>query len=286
LKTLLIDYFLIKLIQLTNKTTLANSDLSKIYEKYLKLRYKPVGMYFSKTLPEGRLRFQHNLLYRCVVKHAFNAARHGGCSIMQADRGCIGGLWWSGFSKKAPKGLAFFLTKGRDGFFGGRGERFKKDGRTLGKMFKEPGRVKHPEGSKYIVYQQLRKIPSDVKVEFVLFFANPTKISELVMLSNYAHHKTNLVRAPAGSGCMSVLNFPLQLAEEPEPDAVLGYWDLFARRFMPKNVLTFVIRPWFAKDLAEDIPESFLAYNAPYTLKDEIRRLVTRRKRKKNKKKR
>ena len=82
---------------------------------------------------------------------------------------------------------------------------------------------------------------------------------------------------------MSVLNFPLQLAQEPEPDAVLGFWDLFARRYMPKNVLSIAIRPWFAEDLAKDIPESFLAYQDPYTLKYEVRRFFERRKRSKEK---
>ncbi|NHJ32843.1 MAG: hypothetical protein FK732_08270 [Asgard group archaeon] len=261
-------------------SSLSNRDISKIFVKYLKLRYKPVGMYYSGELPLGRLRYQHRFLYRCIVKHAFNASRYGGSSILQAERGCIGGQWWSGFSKKAPKGLAFFLTKGREGFFGGRGERFKKDARTVRGVFKEPGPVKQPEGTKYIIYQQLRKIPDNVKVEFVLFFANPKEISELVTLCNYARHKSELVRAPGGSGCMSVMNFPLQLEQEPEPDAVLGFWDLFARRFMPKNILTLAIRPWFAEDLAKDIPESFLAYQAPYTFKYELKRFLTRRKKK------
>ena len=257
---------------------LSNSEISQIFKKYLKLRYKPVGMYFSSELPKGKLRYQHQLLYRCITKHAFNASRFGGSSILQADQGCVGGQWWAGFRKRAPKGLAIFLTKGRRGYFGGRGERFKKDVRTAGRVFKEPGPVKHPDGTKYIIYQQLRKIPEDVKIEFILFFANPKEISELVTLCNYARHETNLVRAPGGSGCMSVLNHPLQLAQEQEPDAVLGFWDLFARRYMPKNILSLAIRPWFAEDIAIDIPESFLAYPSPYTIKGELRRLIDRRK--------
>jgi len=31
---------------------LSNSEISQIFEKYLKLRYKPVGMYFSSELPK------------------------------------------------------------------------------------------------------------------------------------------------------------------------------------------------------------------------------------------
>ena len=188
----------------------------------------------------------------------------------------------AGLRNRAPKGLAIFLANGRTGYFGGRAERFKKDVRTAGRIFQEPGPVKQPQGAKFFIFQRLKEIPEETKIEYILFFGNPKTISKLITLCNYGHHKTDLVRAPAGSGCMSVLNFPLQLAPEPEPDAVLGFWDLFARSSMPRNTLTLAVRYWFAENMAKDIPNSFLAHKAPFTILGELKLLLNKMKKRKD----
>ena len=261
---------------------LQNKEIHLLFQKHLRLRLKPIGMYFADELPKGKIRVQYKLFNRCIVKHIYKAARFGKSSVIQSDKGCVGGQWWAGFRKRAPKGLAIFLANGRPGYFGGRAERFKKDVRTAGKVFQEPGPVKIPEGKKYIIFQRLKEIPDEIEIEYLLFFGNPKTISKLITLCNYAHHKSNLVRAPAGSGCMSVLNFPLQLASEPEPDAVLGFWDLFARSSLPRNILTLAVKHWFAEDMARDIPNSFLAHKAPYTILGELKLFIDKMKKRKD----
>jgi uncharacterized protein (DUF169 family) len=259
-----------------NCERISNFDIAQTFKKYMKLKYHPLGVYFSDTKPENKVRIQGRIINMCITKHAFKAAKYGRMSIVQKGCGCVGGQWWSGFSPRAPKGLTFFLSKGREGIFGGRAERYKKDTKVASRLFKDPGPVILDQNTRYIVFRRLKEIPDEQEIEYVLFFIEPTNIAQFSTIANYSRHIPNVFRAPAGSGCMSILNYPL-LMEEEEPDAIMGIWDMFARRFLPKNILSLSIRRWFAEDLANDIPESFLAYSKPYTLKGELKRLFKKK---------
>ncbi|MFX0099052.1 MAG: DUF169 domain-containing protein [Candidatus Hodarchaeota archaeon] len=259
---------------------LSNKEIAHVFQKYGKLKHKPIAMYYTNVLPSGKVRHQRTIIGRCIPPFAFKASRKGGTSLLEAGRGCPGGLWWAGFSKVAPKGLANFLAHGREGSFGDRAEHFKRNVKLAAGVFKAPGPVEQPPGNKYISFQRLEDIPDDVKIEFVLFFTNPLGIARLVTLCHYGHPEHSIVRAPGGSGCMSVLNHPLQLKPAPEPDAVMGIWDLFARKSMPRNILSLAVRRWFAEEMAKDIPSSFMNQLAPFTTKGELTLLFKKLRRK------
>ena len=260
---------------MSDEASLPNAEIGRRFETYGKLKYKPLGVYFSENLPKGTIRRQHTILNRCIPVHALKAAYSGKISIISAEQGCLGGRWWAGFSKP-PKGLAVFVSQGREKVFGGRAERYKKTAALVAGLMRDPGPVKQPPGNKYIVFQRLREIPDNIKIEFVLFFASPTEMASLVTLCYFSHNEDNIIRAPTGSGCQSILSFPMVMQDAPEPDAVMGLWDLFARRSLPQNILTLAIRRWYAEEMAIDIPQSFLAHAAPFTLKGELILLLRR----------
>ncbi|MHA1229748.1 MAG: DUF169 domain-containing protein [Candidatus Helarchaeota archaeon] len=249
---------------------LTNKEIEKRFLKYMKLRYMPLGMFFSSELPKGKVRYQGKIINRCIVGHIFKAASRGKISIIMRDKGCPGGQYWSGFRKKLPRGWALFLSKGRDDVLGGRAERFKKDPKLAVKMLKDPGPVKLPEKTNYIVYQRLKQIPDDQKIEFVLFFVEPNDMAKIITLINYARHVPHIIRASAGSGCMSLLVYPLNLEKYPNADAVMGIWDCFARRNIPRNIISIALRRWLVEEMAINMPESFLAHIPPFTIKGEI----------------
>ncbi|NVM29978.1 MAG: DUF169 domain-containing protein [Candidatus Helarchaeota archaeon] len=262
---------------------LPNREIAKRFEKYVKLLYMPLGMYFSETKPPGKVRRQRMIINRCIVGHVFKAAKWGGSSIIMKGAGCPGGQFWAGFRKKIIRGWASFLTKGRPDVLGGRAERMKKDVNVATRIIKEPGPIALPEGTNFIVYRPLREIPDDQPLEFILFFVDPERMAKLITLCNYARHAPYMVRAPAGAGCMSILNFPLLMKKAPEPDAVMGVWDLYSRMSIPHHILTLTIRRWLVEDMALDIPESFLAHTPPFTVWGEIKHFFKKLKRNKNK---
>lgn len=270
---------------MTNKPSLTNSEIAHRFIKYVDLTYYPLGVYFSETVPSGKVRRQRLIRNRCIVGHVFKAAKWGGSSIIMKGKGCPGGQYWSGFRKTIIKGWASFLTKGNPKVLGGRAERMKKDVNVATKIIREPGPVVLPEGTNYVVYQPLQEISDEQELEFILFYVDPEKMAKLITLCHYARHAPYMVSAPAGSGCMSILNFPLLMKKAPEPDAVMGVWDLYARMSIPHQSLTLAIRRWLVEEMALDIPESFLAHTPPFTFKGELIRFFKKLKKgKKNSK--
>ncbi len=272
---------------MSEKKGMPNAELAARFDKYAKFKYKPLGVYFCDDLPAGKIRYGTNVFNRCIPRLAFFAAAKGKPSVVSADRGCPGGLWWAGFSKYPPRGITVFIsTGGRWDCFGGRGEHLKKNTARAAHVLKYPGPVKRPAGSKYIVFQRLKEIPDGQKIEFVLFFVrNPDDMSTMINLLHFNRDDNNFVHSPGGSGCQALLNFPLLMKQEPEPDAVMGFWDPVARRHLPKNLLSITARRWLVEDVARDIHETFLAYPPPFTHKGQLPLLFKKFKRKLQEKK-
>jgi uncharacterized protein (DUF169 family) len=253
---------------------ITNAEIGRLFDKYAHLQYKPLGMYFASELPDvpkGKIRVQHILPNWCIPATAFAAARHGKISVVSGDRGCVGGRWWTGFSHYPPRGISVFLAKGGvDNSFGGRGERIKKTPALGACVIKNPGPVKQPPGTRYICFQRLREIPDDRMIEYVLFFCKPNDMLKIVSFIHFGRSDVSIVRAPAGSGCQGIVTFPLLMAEEPVPDAVMGMWDPLANRRMPKHMQTIAVRRWLVAEFAPDIPETYVNHVPVFTLRSEI----------------
>ena len=260
-----------------DKNNLSNQDIANRFSKYMNLSYSPLGMYFSNELPKGKTKTQGKIFRRCIVGHVFKASKKGSASIIQKGKGCPGGQFWSGFRKKVPNGWIHFLTHGKEDVMGGRAEHFKKDIKVAVKTIKDPGPVKETEEHQYIVYQRLNDIPDTQKIEFIVFFIKPDNMAKLITLLNYGRHVPYSVKAAAGSGCMSLLNYPLKMKEKPEVEGIMGIWDTFARKTIPKHVLTLSLRRWIVEEMAQNAPESFLAHTPPFTPKGEITRFFKKK---------
>ena len=92
----------------------------------------------------------------------------------------------------------------------------------------------------------------------VVFFASPDILAGLFTLANYALESTDAVYAPFGSGCSTILTYPLKETEKEKPRAILGMFDVSARPMVEKDILTLAM-PYsiFLKFLA-NISGSFL----------------------------
>ncbi len=266
---------------MSEKKGLSNLEIATRFDRYAKFKYKPLGVYFCDTLPSGKIRLGTNLFNRCLPRLAFFAAAKGKASVVDEGHGCPGGLWWAGFSKYPPRGITVFLsTGGRWDCFGGRGEHLKKNTARAAHVITYPGTVKRPANTRYIVFQRLKEIPDGQKIEYLLFFVKPDDMGTMINLLHFNRDENGFVRSPGCSGCQSILNFPLLMKQEPEPDGVMGFWDPVARRHLPKNLLSIAVRRRLVEDVAHDIHETFLAYPSPFTLKGEIPLLFKKLKRK------
>jgi uncharacterized protein YceK len=77
-------------------------------------------------------------------------------------------------------------------------------------------------------------------------------------LTNYALERTDAVYAPFGSGCGTILTYPLKEAGKEQPRATLGMFDVSARPMVEKDFLTLAMPYSIFLKLLENVSGSFL----------------------------
>src|SRR4030042_1875798 len=90
----------------------------------------------------------------------------------------------------------------------------------------------------YCVFKPIEQFQSGIEPEVVAFFAPPDVLSGLFTLTNYALERTDAVFTPFGSGCGTILTYPLKEAGKEQPRAILGMFDVSARPMIEKDALT------------------------------------------------
>jgi hypothetical protein len=94
--------------------------------------------------------------------------------------------------------------------------------------------------------------------EVVIFFARPDIIAGLFTLSNYDEVEPNAVFAPFSAGCGSIVHYPYLEKDSDRPRSILGMFDVSARPYVPKDILSFAIPMNKFVRMIENMDESFL----------------------------
>jgi hypothetical protein len=92
----------------------------------------------------------------------------------------------------------------------------------------------------------------------VVFFAPPDILSGLFTLTNYSLETLEGVSAPFGSGCSSILTYPVKEAGKDQPHAILGMFDVSARPMVERDILTLAMPYSIFLKLLENVSGSFL----------------------------
>jgi len=110
----------------------------------------------------------------------------------------------------------------------------------------------------YCVFKPIDQFERDKEPEVVIFFAPPDILSGLFTLMNYALERTDAVYAPFGSGCGTILTYPLKEAVKEQPRATLGMFDVSARPMVERDFLTLAMPYSIFLKLLENVSGSFL----------------------------
>ena len=193
--------------------------------------------------------------FTCMIGQLAPVIRKGQTlSFTQETFGCFGGVRYSGFPSEYNPDFKYFLSCGIPGKL--EGERYKKTP-ELAEQYVKDMPVPPAEG-KYIVFKRWDKLGEGDEPQAVVFFASPDVISGLFTLANFAVRGPQAVIAPFGSGCGSIISYPLAERDRDEPRAVLGMFDVSARPFVKKGVLSFAVPMKKFAQMVEDMDESFL----------------------------
>lgn len=232
--------------------------------KAINLKNSPVAVILTDVKPETGMQFKEGT-WGCIASMMAVTASKG--KTVYFDRktyGCRGGGTSIGFGdcyKDFP--IDYFLSTGI--------KNHKTNVQTRISIEEGEAYIKTPELAKkfieslpmrdiaeeYVVLKPLKEVSDNEKAEMVIFLVNPDMLSALVVLANYGRDNYENVRAPFGAGCQSILHGYAE-NEKEKPKAIIGCFDVSARKYIDKNLLSFTIPYKLYLEMNANVKGSFL----------------------------
>jgi uncharacterized protein (DUF169 family) len=169
--------------------------------------------------------------------------------------GCPGGKKYLGFAENLMPDFEYFLSCGIPGKM--EGERYKKTPEMVKEyMQKHAPAMKAP--GRFIIFKRWDKLEEADNPEVVIFYTRPDVLAGLFTLASFDEAEQNMVIAPFGSGCASIVQYPYLETKEAAPRAIIGMFDISARPFVPADMLTFAVPLSKFTRMVDNMEESFL----------------------------
>ena len=225
----------------------------KQFREILGLKESPFGIYYTNDKPEGLT--PREGISGCMMGLLQSARRKGTTVYFDREHfGCPGGAYYMGFFESPRPKIEYFLSCGIPGEM--EGERYIKTPERAREYFTRMIPRRAP--ATYCVFKPIDQILSGTDPEVVVFFAPPDILSGLFTLTNYALERTDAVSAPFGSGCGTILTYPLKEAGKEQPHAILGMFDVSARPMIEKDILTLAMPYSVFLKVLDNVSGSFL----------------------------
>ncbi len=225
-----------------------------LWKKYFNNAELPLTFYYTNE--EGHAEaVKPGSVPRCFIG-ALVKVREGQSLAFDVDAvGCPGGKRYLGFAQEIMPDFEYFLSCGIPGKL--EGERYKKSPEMVKDfMARHSPAMKAP--GRYIVFKRWDKLEKADSPEVVIFFARPDALSGLFTLASFDEAEQNMVIAPFGSGCSSIVQDPYLEVNSPNPRGVIGMFDVSARPFVPDDILTFAAPISKFIRMIDNMEESFL----------------------------
>jgi len=223
------------------------------FRQTLGLKESPLGAYYTNDKPEGVM--PKPGVSGCMIGYLQNARKKGKTVYFDKEHfGCPGGAYYMGFFESPMPKLDYFLSCGIPGEM--EGERYVKTPELAREFIAKRKPARAP--ASYCVFKPIEKFQKERKPQVVIFFAPPDILSGLFTLTNYALERVDGVNTPFGSGCSTILTYPLEESSKDHPQAILGMFDVSARPAVGKDVLTLAMPYSVFLKLLENVSGSFL----------------------------
>jgi len=226
----------------------------------------PLVFQYTDELGEGPLSPKRNAVV-CIVGQ-LDKPRRGETLYFNAEGvNCRGGKRYMGFAQTIMPGFEYFLSCGIPGKL--KGEHYKKAPEFADAMIKRIPPYQAP--GKYLVFKRWDKLTEDDQPEVVFFFAEADVLSALYSLANYDESDPNAVITPHCAGCAHIVHFPYLERLSDHPRAVIGMFDIHARPYVQKSVLSFAAPMSKFRRMVDNMDDSFL----PRELWTRVKRRIT-----------
>jgi hypothetical protein len=109
-----------------------------------------------------------------------------------------------------------------------------------------------------------------------IFFATPDVLSGLFTLAGYdEENPNNVITAPFGAGCATMIDYPLRELESGRSRPVFGMFDVSARPCLSANLLSFAVAWPKLVRMVANMDESFLITRSWDKVKARISRSIS-----------
>ncbi len=147
----------------------------------------------------------------------------------------------------------------------------KKSPAHLESMYQHRPPKKAP--GKYLIFKRWDNLTEQDNPQVVFFLGNQDVVTGLHALANYDAMTPYEVIAPFGTGCDSIVGYPIHELVSEEPKAVLGPLDPSVRMFFKPDILTFSA-PWPKfLNMVDNMEKSFLATESWSKIKKRFSRV-------------
>jgi uncharacterized protein (DUF169 family) len=226
----------------------------KLWKKYFNNAPLPITFYYTDKPVDAQIA-KPGSVPRCIIGALVKVQRGQSLAFNNDAVECSGGKKYLGFEDKLMPNFEYFLSCGIPGKM--EGERYKKTPEMVKEyMQKEAPVLKAP--AKYIVFKRWDKLDKNDNPDVVIFYVEPDVLAGLFTLAIFDEAKQNMVIAPFGSGCASIIQYPYMEVKSSNPRSVIGMFDISARPFVDKNTLAFSTPMTKFKKMVDNIEESFL----------------------------
>jgi uncharacterized protein (DUF169 family) len=225
----------------------------QLWEKYFNAAELPIVFHYADE-DEHSTRAKAGSLPGCLIGALSAVRQRTALSFDKDSIGCPGGKKYAGFGQAVMPDFEYFLSCGIPGRL--QGERYKKSPELVKEAMKHAPTFEAP--ARLMVFKRWDMIEKSDNPEVVIFFAQPDVLSGLFTLANFDEAEPNGVIAPFGSGCSAITLYPYLEASAGRPRGVIGMFDVSARPFVPRDVLTFSAPMGKFSRMVENMEESFL----------------------------
>jgi uncharacterized protein (DUF169 family) len=226
-----------------------------LWKKYFNNAALPFTFYYTDK-PVNAETVKPGSVTPCIIGALVKVQRGQSLAFDVDAVGCPGGKRYLGFVESLDMpSFEYFLSCGIPGKT--EGERYKKTPEMVKEYMKKGAPViKAP--AKYIVFKRWDKLDENDNPEVVIFYAVPDVLAGLYTLAIFDETEQNMVIAPFGSGCASIVQYPLMETKSAHPKAVIGMFDISARPFVAKDELAFSAPMSKFRRMVDNMEESFL----------------------------
>ena len=224
-----------------------------LWNKYFNSAELPVAFYYTDEEGDAEL-VRPTSGHRCVIGDLLKVRKGNSFCYEASSVGCFGGKRYLGFSQTIMPDFEYFLSCGIPGKLDG--ERYKKSPELVREGMKYAAAFKAP--ARFIVFKRWDKLEKPDNPEVVVFFAQPDVLAGLFTLANFDEAEPNGVFTPFSAGCGSIVQYPYLEGKSQHPRGVIGLFDISARPFVTRDVLTFSVPMNKFLSMIGNMEESFL----------------------------